>query len=105
MYATAYRIGDPSGGGTQIDNLLVRIDRTTGAAMSTIGATGFGKLFGVAYDQGVVFGFTHDGTGDVITINPKTGVGTRYGSFKDTKGAPIRFAGAGVNAMVEAVIP
>jgi hypothetical protein len=53
----------------------------------------------------VVWGFTHDGSGDVVTIDPKTGVGTLYGSFNDpTTGSPISFAGAGVNADVPPTI-
>lgn len=33
--------------------------------------------------NGQVFGFTHDGTGRVITIDPTTGVGRLFGTFTD----------------------
>ncbi len=105
MYGTAYRLADGSSSGTANDNLLVKIDPSTGSATQTIGSTGFPKLFGVAFDQGKVFGFTHDGSGDVITIDPQTGQGTLYGTFTDpTGGGGIAFAGAGVNSMVPATI-
>ncbi len=101
MYGTAYRLSDPANMGTQINNILVKIDPATGQVLSQIGMTGFPKLFGIAYEQGQVFGFTHDGTGTVITIDPTTGVGTLYGTFMDpTTMMGIRFAGAGVNALV-----
>ena len=101
MYGTAYKLSDASNAGTQINNLLVKIDPTTGAATQTIGPTGSPKLFGIAYAQGEVFGFTHDGSGKVVTIDPMTGVGTLYATFTDpTSGTGIAFAGAGVNAKV-----
>jgi hypothetical protein len=105
MYGTAYRLSDASNSGTQVNNILVKIDPTTGSASQMIGQTGFPKLFGVAFDQGKVFGFTHDGSGDVITIDPQTGHGTLYGTFTDpSSGSGIAFAGAGVNSMVPATI-
>jgi hypothetical protein len=57
--------------------------------------------------MGQVFGFTHDGSGEVVTIDPKTGKGTKYAVFTDSssgKPMPISFAGAGVNAMVAPMI-
>lgn len=100
MYGTVYRLGDPSGGGAQANNLLARIDPTTGA-VTIVGSTGFPKLFGVAYQLGQVFGFTHDGSGHVITIDPHAGAGSVYGTFTDpSTGRGISFAGAAVNAMV-----
>ncbi len=100
MYATAYLLSDKTGGSTN-DNLLVKIDPTTGAVSSQIGPTGFPKMFGIAFSMGEVFGFTHDGSGTVVTIDPKTGVGTLYNKFTDpSTGKGISFAGAGVNAMV-----
>lgn len=104
MYGTAYRLSDTSGG-TQNNNLLVKIDPMTGAASAPIGSTGYPKLFGVAYALGQVFGFTHDGSGDVVTIDPKTGQGALYNTFKDpTTNMGISFAGAGVNADVSPTI-
>ena len=53
---------------------------------------------------GQVFGFTHDGSGDVVTIDPKTGKGTLFNSFKDpSTNMGISFAGAGVNPMVSPI--
>ena len=100
MYGSAF-----TKGGSTTNDVLVTLDPKTGKATQTIGKTGFGKLFGVAYDNGQVYGFTHDGSGDVVTIDPKTGVGTLYNSFKDpTTNMPISFAGAGVNSMVPPMI-
>jgi hypothetical protein len=89
--------------GSQLDNLLVKIDVASGA-VTQIGATGYPKLFGVAFAENKVFGFTHDGTGHVVTIDPMTGAGTLFGTFTDPvtlKG--ISFGGAGINSMVPIV--
>ena len=104
MYGTAYKTTDQTGKGTQANNVLVKIDPNTGAVTQQIGSTGYGKLFGVAFALGQVFGFTHDGTGDVITIDPQTGKGSLYKSFKDpSTNMGISFAGAGVNANVSPI--
>jgi hypothetical protein len=104
MYGTAYNLSDPANTGTQLDNILVKIDPATGRA-TPIGSTGYPKMFGVAFALGQVFGFTHDGSGHVVTIDPKSGVGTLYNSFTDPMTQkPISFAGAGVNAMVAPTI-
>ena len=59
-------------------------------------------MFGVAFQEGKVFGFTHDGTGHVVTIDTTTGVGTLFGTFMDpSTNKGIAFAGAGVNALVQ----
>lgn len=103
MYGTAYETGSNQSA-TEMNNILVKIDPTTGKVLSKIGSTGFPNLFGVAFAAGQVFGFTHDGTGRVITIDPHTGKGTLYGTFKDpSSGMGIRFAGAGVNPMVNPI--
>jgi hypothetical protein len=100
VFGTAYKIADGSMG-SALDNLLVKIDPKTGMATQTVGATGFPKMFGVAFANGQVFGFTHDGTGSVATIDPMTGKGTLYSAFKDPMtGKGISFAGAGVNPKV-----
>ncbi len=92
---------DTSSSGTSKNNILVTIDPSTGAIISQIGQTGFPELYGVAYAQGKVFGFTHDGTGRVVTIDLSTGVGTLYNTFKDpSTNTLISFAGAGVNSQV-----
>jgi hypothetical protein len=97
IFGSAYKLSDQS---TQNDNLLVTVDVTTGA-VTQVGATGYPKLFGVAFQQNQVFGFTHDGTGRVVTIDTMTGAGTMFGTFMDpatSKG--ISFAGAGVSSLV-----
>jgi hypothetical protein len=95
---------DTSSSTTAKNNLLVTIDPTTGMIITQVGQTGFPQLYGVAYAQGKVFGFTHDGTGRVITIDPKTGVGTLYKTFNDpTTNKPISFSGAGVNSDVSPI--
>ena len=105
VFGTAYNLSDPSNMGTQIDNLLVKINPANGMATPVPGMTGFAKLFGVAFEMGRVFGFTHDGTGQVVTIDPTTGVGTLYATFMDpATGMPLKFAGAGVNSMVSPTI-
>jgi DNA-binding beta-propeller fold protein YncE len=102
MYGTVYTIADTT---SESNNTLVKIDPATGAVTQVIGPTGFPRLFGVAYDGGQVFGFTYDGSGKVVTIDPKTGVGTLFGTFTDPNtGKGISFAGAGVNAKVAATI-
>jgi hypothetical protein len=100
VFGTAYDLSDPTNMGTQANNVLVKLDLTTGA-VTTIGATGFPELFGTAYQNGKVFGFTHDGTGRVVTIDTTTGAGTLFGTFMDPQSNKgIAFAGAGVSSLV-----
>jgi len=99
MYATAYKLNDSA---TQTNNILIKINPATGA-VTNIGPTSFPKLFGTAFADGKVFGFTHDGTGHVITIDPATGNGTLFGTFLDSTSMGIKFAGAGVNALVSPI--
>ena len=99
MFGTAYTVANAA---SDNNDVLVTIDPTSGKASAPIGPTGYPKLFGIAFAMGQVFGFTHDGSGHVITIDPKTGKGTLFNTFLDpmtNKG--ISFAGAGVNSMVE----
>jgi len=105
MYGTAYKLSDAPKTGTQLQNLLIKLDPNTGHVLQTVGSTGYPELFGVSYALGKVFGFTHDGTGDVVTIDPMTGAGTPFNTFNDpTTGKGISFAGAGVNSMVSPTI-
>ena len=105
VFGTAYKLADKSGMGTQINNVLVTVDVTTGAVTEVGSGTGYPKLFGASYAAGQVFGFTHDGTGHVVTIDHTTGAGTLYATFMDpSTGKGISFAGAGVNPMVPVVI-
>jgi hypothetical protein len=100
VFGTAYKTSDPPNKGTNLDNVLVKLDVTTGA-VTVVGASGFPKLFGVALQQNKAFGFTHDGTGHVITMDLTTGTGSLYGTFVDpTTNKGISFAGAGVNSLV-----
>jgi hypothetical protein len=99
VFGTAYKLSDPSGQGTQNNNLLVTVDVTTGA-VTQIGSSGYPKLFGVAFQNNQVFGFTHDGTGHVVTIDTTSGHGTMFNTFMDSGNKPISFAGAGVSSLV-----
>lgn len=100
VFGTLYKLSDASGHGTQISNVLGKIDLATGQVTS-LGATGFPKLFGVSFANGKVIGFTHDGTGHAVELDPTTGVGSVYATFLDpTTQMGISFAGAGVNALV-----
>jgi hypothetical protein len=97
VFGTAYQLSQSA---TQNDNILVKIDVATGA-VTQIGASGFPKLFGASFQENKVFGFTHDGTGRVITIDTTTGAGSMFGTFMDpSTHKPISFAGAGVNSLV-----
>ena len=79
----------------------MKIDPETGHATRLAGSIGHGRLFGVAYDVGLLFAFSHDGTGQAVTVDPTTGVGTPYATFTAPgTGTPLVFAGAGVNANV-----
>jgi len=101
VFGTAFKTSDASGKGTQLSNLLVTVDVNTGAVTVIGSGTGFPKLFGAAFAGGEVFGFTHDGTGHVVTIDRTSGVGTLYATFTDpTTNKGISFAGAGVNSLV-----
>ena len=97
VFGSAYKLTQSS---TQDDNILVTVDVDTGA-VTAIGATGYPKLFGVAFQENQVFGFTHDGTGRVVTIDTATGQGTMFGTFTDpATNMGISFAGAGVSSLV-----
>lgn len=100
VFGTLYKLSDMPGKATNLSNVLGKINVTTGA-VTPLGASGYPKLFGTSYAHGHVIGFTHDGTGDVVEMDPVTGTGTLFGTFTDpstTMG--ISFAGAGVNALV-----
>jgi hypothetical protein len=104
MFGTSYYTADASGTKSHLNNLLVTVDPTTGTVKDVIGQTGYPQLFGISYAQGQVFGFTDDGSGDVITIDITTGVGTVYATFKDSSNNGIRFWGAAVNPKVPKII-
>jgi hypothetical protein len=102
VFGTAYKLSDAANVGTQANNLLVKVDVSTGM-VTQIGSIGFPKLFGVAYAAGQVFGFSHDGTGRVVTIDPITGAGTVFATFMDSANKGISFGGAGVNSNVPVI--
>ena len=103
VFGTAYKLSDPANMGTQMSNVLVKIDLGTGA-VTQVGATGFPKLFGTSFAENSVIGFTHDQTGHVVKIDPTTGASTMFATFMDpTTNDPISFAGAGVNSLVSIV--
>jgi len=102
VFGTAYKLSDAANVGTQANNLLVKVDLSTGT-VTQIGSIGFPKLFGVAYAAGQVFGFSHDGTGRVVTIDPTTGAGTVFATFMDSANKGISFGGAGVNSIVPVI--
>ena len=91
VFGSAYKLSDSA---TQNDNLLVKLNVDTGVVTS-LGATGYPKLFGLSFQENKVFGFTHDGSGDVVTIDTSTGAGSPYATFNG-----ISFAGAGVNSEI-----
>ncbi len=97
-YATAYDLTMPL---TANDNALVTFAPATPNTVQSIGPTGHPALFGVAYAAGKVLAFSHDGTGNIITIDRMSGSGTLLTSAMDpTTNAPAVFAGAGTNPLV-----
>ena len=96
-YAATFSLANP----TSINNAtLATVNLTTAQTTPYGSATGFPKLFGVAYGGHFVLGFTSDGTTRVAQIDPVTGTGTQY--FFDTSdaGSGLTFTGAGVNPLV-----
>lgn len=103
IFGTAYKLSDAAGQGTQASNVLVKINLTTGA-VTQLGATGYPKLFGTSFAENAVIGFTHDGTGHVVKMDPATGTSSIFATFADpTTHMPISFAGAGVNSLVSII--
>lgn len=96
VFGTAYKLADST---TETNNYLIKVDPSTGQVTS-IGPSGFPRLYGTAFQQNKVFGFTHDGTGRVVTIDLGNGAGAMFGTFDDATQAGIAFAGAGVNPHV-----
>jgi hypothetical protein len=59
-------------------DVLVRLADNTFTATPIGTNTGFDKIYGLGFWKGKVFGFTY--TGQIITIDPTTGVGTQVAS-------------------------
>ncbi len=104
VFGTLYKLSDQAGKGTQLSNVLGKIDLGSGA-VTVLGATGYPKLFGTSFAKNKVMGFTHDGSGNVIEIDPMTGAGDIYATFMDpATHMGIAFAGAAVNALVNIIL-
>lgn len=100
VFGTAYKTADQPGQGTQMNNVLVTVDLATGA-VTRIGSSGYPKLFGTAFHDGKVYGFTHDQTGRVVEIDTASGQGTVFNTFLDSATSMgISFSGAGVSSLV-----
>ncbi len=86
---TMYGIADEGPAGTEAtDNVLLRVNTDTGAA-TAIGPIGYQGVYGIAVANEQVYAFTDDG--QIIEIDPGTGVGTLVASYPDKS-----FWGAGV---------
>jgi hypothetical protein len=99
VFGTAYKLDDSA---TETNNYLIKLDPATGQ-VTPIGPSGFPRLYGTAFQQNKVFGFTHDGSGRVVTIDLANGTGAMFGTFKDPTQSGIAFAGAGVNPHVDVI--
>ncbi|MGC4121163.1 MAG: MopE-related protein [Myxococcales bacterium] len=63
----------PGGSDATSDNVLLRVDTTTGVA-TPVGAIGYGNVWGLAYVNGRVIAFSSGG--QLIEVDPQTGKGT-----------------------------
>jgi hypothetical protein len=69
---TVYATSDSGNGATKANNLLIKVNPSTGAG-TAIGLTGIGSIYGLAYHNHQLIGLT---TGSIATLNPATGAGT-----------------------------
>jgi hypothetical protein len=85
-----YGISSTSSGGgdASSNNVLMRVDTATGAA-TVVGPIGFGKVWGLAFVNKRVIGFTT--TGQILQIDPATGAGTLITTTS------VQFWGAGMS--------
>ena len=83
----------PGGADASADNWLIRVDVKTGKA-TPVGPTGFGDLWGLAFANSRLIGFTN--SGEIVLIDPQTGKGAQVAN----KGIP--FWGAGTSPLVQA---
>ncbi len=97
MYGTIYSVATPT---TNQDNWLATLVPASGVTTALPSATGYPKLFGLAYGGHRALGFTADGSGRVVSIDPTSGVGMLYATFTGDAGTGLVFAGAGVNPRV-----
>jgi hypothetical protein len=89
MYGTSSTTA--GGSDASSNNVLIRVDTSTGAA-TAVGPTGFGDVWGLAYSNAHVIGFTT--AGEIIQIDPQTGAGALLNS------TGIMFWGAGQSPLV-----
>ncbi len=75
--------------GTGTLDYLAKIDPATWKATPLPSATGFNQIFGLGYWAGTIYGFTKGG--DIIKIDPTSGVGTKLNS------GAVQWYGAGVS--------
>ncbi len=92
---TMYGVSSTTAGGSSAstDNVLIRVDQNTGVA-SVVGPIGFGDVWGLAYVNAKVIGFTT--AGQILQIDPATGAGTLLATRS------VVFWGAGMSPLVEA---
>lgn len=88
---TMYGISDAGSADAETNNILIKVDTTTGMA-TRVGQIGFGQVWGMAYNVGHVYAFTQ--AGEIIEIDPATGAGTLKRMH------PVEFWGAGVTPLV-----
>ncbi|MBL8957929.1 MAG: hypothetical protein JNK82_44550 [Myxococcaceae bacterium] len=81
------------GGSASSNNVLIRVDPNTSAA-TVVGPIGFGNVWGLAYVNAKVIGFTT--AGQILQIDPATGQGTLLATRS------VVFWGAGTSPLVEA---
>ena len=84
-YATVKKSGS-------LSDVLVQVDPKTGKVLKDLGSIGATNLWGLAWWDGVFYGFSS--TSNVWDINVKTGKGTNLKGFTGTKAA---WWGAGVS--------
>jgi outer membrane protein assembly factor BamB len=92
---TVFGISKSGPGSTLTSNVLITVDVANNGRATGVGPIGFESVFGVAYNNGRVLAFTKDG--DIITIDPATGKGTRVKSTGEA------FYGAGSSPLVPPV--
>lgn len=94
--AFADRLFAVDGSGSNSSSLY-ELDPTTGAIISTIGATGFSHVTGLAFNpvDGQLYGWVSGGTG-LISINLTTGAGTTIGSGFSSQIPDMTFSSGGV---------
>jgi len=86
------------GAGPDDPSTLVTVNLSTGA-MTTVGEIKVGKtpvddVFGLAEYDGTLYGFTSNGTGEVVSINTSTGAAENVASYGGSECGGFTFYGA-----------